>query len=110
MDRFGVEIGLIGMGGEVAAKALKDHPNRFIPDGQRGPESRHGRHPGLVQQYEKYGVRAFGAFNAGYDPQVGISDALMYPIYSKCVELGVPIFACAGVPGPGSPCGHRKYA
>ena len=27
----------------------------------------------------------------------------MYPIYAKCVELGVPIFACAGVPGPRFP-------
>ena len=24
----------------------------------------------------------------------------MYPIYAKCVELGIPIFCCAGVPGP----------
>ena len=31
MDRFGVEMGLIGVGGEVSAKALKDHPDRFIP-------------------------------------------------------------------------------
>jgi predicted TIM-barrel fold metal-dependent hydrolase len=24
----------------------------------------------------------------------------MYPIYAKCVELGIPLFCCAGVPGP----------
>jgi uncharacterized protein len=24
----------------------------------------------------------------------------MYPIYSKCVELGIAVFCCAGVPGP----------
>ena len=24
----------------------------------------------------------------------------MYPIYAKCVELGIPIFCCAGIPGP----------
>ena len=29
---------------------------------------------------------------------MSISDK--YPIYAKCVELGVPIFCCAGVPGP----------
>ena len=27
----------------------------------------------------------------------------MYPIYAKCVELGVPIFSCVGVPGPRFP-------
>lgn len=24
----------------------------------------------------------------------------MYPIYQTCVDLGIPIFVCAGVPGP----------
>ena len=27
----------------------------------------------------------------------------MYPIYAKCVELDIPIFCCAGVPGPAVP-------
>ena len=27
----------------------------------------------------------------------------MYPIYATCVELGIPIFVCAGVPGPRVP-------
>ena len=37
MDRFGVERGLIGAGNEVSAKALKDHPDRFIPSGNVDP-------------------------------------------------------------------------
>jgi predicted TIM-barrel fold metal-dependent hydrolase len=57
----------------------------------------------MVRQYEELGVRSYGAFNAGYNPQVGIDDARMYPIYAKCVELGTPIFSCAGVPGPRFP-------
>ena len=32
----------------------------------------------------------------------------MYPIYAKCVELGVPIFSCAGVPGPRLPMWPQK--
>ena len=54
----------------------------------------------MVRQHGEFGVRAFGAFNCGFNPQVGIADAKMYPIYAKCVELDVPIFSCAGVPGP----------
>jgi predicted TIM-barrel fold metal-dependent hydrolase len=103
MDRFGVEKGLIGAGGEVSTKALRDHPDRFIPMGGVDPNRGMEGIRDMVRQYEKYGVRGFGAFNAGYHPQVGIGDALMYPIYAKCVELGVPIFACAGVPGPRFP-------
>ena len=57
----------------------------------------------MVRQYEEFGVRSFGAFNSGYNPQVGINDAKMYPIYAKCVELDVPIFSCVGVPGPRFP-------
>jgi len=103
MDRFGIEIGLIGAGGEVGTKALKDHPDRFIAIGNVDPNRGMDGIRDMVRQHEKYGVRAFGAFNAGYNPQIGISDPLMYPIYAKCVELGVPIFACAGVPGPRFP-------
>ena len=103
MDRFGVEIGLIGVEGEVSRKALKDHPDRFIPQGSVDPNRGMDGIRDMVRQHEQFGVRAFGAFNAGFNPQVGIADALMYPIYAKCVELGVPIFACAGVPGPRFP-------
>jgi predicted TIM-barrel fold metal-dependent hydrolase len=103
MDRFGIELGLIGAGGEVSTKALKDHPDRFIPIGNVDPNRGMDGIRDMVRQHEMYGVRAFGAFNSGYNPQVGIGDALMYPIYAKCVELGVPIFACAGVPGPRFP-------
>jgi uncharacterized protein len=103
MDRFGIEIGLIGAGGEVGTKALKDHPDRFVPIGGVDPNKGMDGIRDMVRQYETFGVRAFSAFNCGFNPQVGISDALMYPIYAKCVELGVPIFSCAGVPGPRFP-------
>ena len=103
MDKYGVEIGLIGVGGDVSRKALKQHPDRFIAQGSVDPNKGMEGIRDMVRQYEEFGVRSFGAFNAGYNPQVGIADALMYPIYAKCVELGVPIFACAGVPGPRFP-------
>ena len=54
----------------------------------------------LVSEYEKYGVRAVGVFPAGTFPQVPINDKKMYPIYAKCVELGIPVFCCVGIPGP----------
>lgn len=103
MDRFGIEMGLIGVGGEVSAEALKRHPDRFIPQGSVDPNRGMDGIRDMVRQHEQFGVRSFGAFNAGFNPQVGIADAKMYPIYAKCVELGVPIFSCAGVPGPRLP-------
>ena len=103
MDRLGVEIGLIGAGGEISRKALEQHADRFVPQGSVDPNKGMEGIRNMVRQYEEYGVRSFGAFNAGFNPQVAIDDALMYPIYAKCVELDVPIFSCAGVPGPRFP-------
>lgn len=54
------------------------------------------------------GIRSTSAFPAGCFPQVPIDDPRFYPIYAKCVELDIPIFVCAGVPGPRLPfdCQH----
>jgi predicted TIM-barrel fold metal-dependent hydrolase len=103
MDKHGVEIGLIGVGGEVSQQALKKHPDRFVGQGSVDPNKGMEGVRDMVRQVEEFGVRSFGAFNAGFNPQVGINDAKMYPIYAKCVELDLPIFSCAGVPGPRFP-------
>ena len=108
MDRFGIERGLIGCESEVSAQALRKHPDRFIASGNVDPNRGMKSIRDMVRQYEEFGVRAFGAFPAGCNPQVPINDAKFYPVYAKCVELGVPIFVCAGVPGPRVPmvCQH----
>ena len=103
MDRYGIEVGLIGVGGDVSKKAIKDHPDRFVAQGSVDPNKGMEGVRAMVRQHEEFGVRSFAAFNCGFNPQVGINDAKMYPIYAKCVELGVAIFSCAGVPGPRVP-------
>ncbi len=108
MDKYGVDIGLIGAGGEVSRKALKHHPDRFVAQGSVDPNKGMEGIRDMVRQHEEFGVCSFGAFNAGYNPQVAINDAKMYPIYAKCVELDVPIFSCAGVPGPRFPMWPQK--
>ena len=91
------------MGGDVSRQALRDHPDRFVGQGAVDPNKGMDGIREMVRQVEEFGVRSFGAFNAGYNPQVAIDDAKMYPIYTKCVKLDTPIFACAGVPGPRFP-------
>ena len=108
MDKHGVEIGLIGVGGEVSRKALTEHPDRFVGQGSVDPNTGMEGIREMVRQYEAFGVSSFGAFNAGFNPHVGINDAKMYPIYAKCVELDVPIFSCVGVPGPRFPMWPQK--
>ena len=102
MDQWGVERGLIGVGGAdgTGALALKRHPDRFIASSNFDPNTGMDGIRQLVREYETHGVRAVGCFPAGTFPQVAINDKKMYPLYAKCVELSIPVFCCAGVPGP----------
>jgi uncharacterized protein len=100
MDRWGVEKGMIGVGGEASERALKEHPDRFIPSSSADPNEGMDAVRQIVRDYETWGIRAVSMFPSGTYPQVAINDKKMYPIYAKCVELGIPVFCCAGVPGP----------
>jgi predicted TIM-barrel fold metal-dependent hydrolase len=54
----------------------------------------------MVKAYETHGIRSVSMFPAGTFPQVAINDKKMYPIYAKACELDIPVFVCAGIPGP----------
>ena len=106
MDRWGIEKGLIGVAkrGDVGDLALKRHPDRFIASVGVDPNKGMDGIRELVRSHETWDVRAVTAFPAGTFPQVAINDRKMYPIYAKCVDLGIPVFCCAGVPGPRLRC------
>jgi uncharacterized protein len=102
MDKWGVERGLVGIGaqGGVGEIAVKQHPDRFIPSSSFDPNEGYPAIQKLVREFETYNVRAVGVFPAGTFPQVAINDKKMYPLYAKAIELGIPVFCTAGVPGP----------
>jgi hypothetical protein len=102
MDLWGIEKGMVGVSldNDTGIRALAAHPDRFIPSAEANPNLGMEGIRNMVRLHEEYGVRAFGCFPSGTFPQVAINDAKMYPIYAKCVELGTPLFCCAGVPGP----------
>jgi predicted TIM-barrel fold metal-dependent hydrolase len=101
MDKYGIEIGLIGVSDATSRLALKRHPDRFAPSGNiADPNDVTGSVHALRQEYEEFGIKATGVFPAGTFPQVAIDDPKMYPIYQTCVDLDIPIFCTAGVPGP----------
>jgi predicted TIM-barrel fold metal-dependent hydrolase len=106
MDRFGVEVGLIGVGDETSRQALRQHPDRFAPSGNIGdPNDVTGTVRAIRRDYEEYGIKCVGVFPAGVFPQVAIDDPKMYPVYQTCVDLDIPIMCTAGIPGP-----RIKYA
>ncbi|HEX4864612.1 MAG TPA: amidohydrolase family protein, partial [Acidimicrobiales bacterium] len=102
MDRWGVERGVISVGDEqgVGQAAIKRYPDRFIPSVACDPNDGMAGIRKLVDLHDSFGVRAVTVFPAGTFPQVPINDKKMYPLYAKCVELGVAMFCNAGVPGP----------
>lgn len=111
MDRFGIEKAMIGVGDDSAALALKTFPDRFVPSGAvADPNDVMGSVNAVRRDYEQYGIRATSVFPAGTFPQVPIDDPKMYPIYATCVDLGIPIFVCAGVPGPRVPFAPQEVS
>lgn len=110
MDAHGIERALIGVSrtDETSQRALRQHPDRFIPSCGADPNQGLEAVREIQRMHDEFGVKAVAAFPAGYVPQVPINDKRFYPVYSKCAELGLPIFVCAGVPGPRIPmaCQH----
>ncbi|RMH79747.1 MAG: amidohydrolase [Actinomyces sp.] len=103
MDRFGVEIGLVGCESEVGRQALRDHPDRFVASCSVDPNDIMGEIRKVKRLSEEVDLRAVSVFPAGCNPQVPIDSPLLYPIYATCCELDIPVFVCAGVPGPRLP-------
>ena len=105
MDRFGIEIGLISLSAsaETAARALTEHPDRFVASFTIDPNAGMDGIRALVQAHDRWGVRAVSVFPHGVSPQVAIDAPRMYPVYAKCVELGLPVFITVGIAGPRVP-------
>ena len=115
MDRWGIEYALVAVDnawedGKVAERACKEHPDRFIAHANLNPNAGVEGLRRMVRLHEAFGLKAFAVFPCGLQPQVGLDEALMYPVYAKCVELGVPLFANAGIPGPRFPMWPQEVA
>ena len=108
MDLWGVEKGLVGVHGESGARAVREFPDRFVPSLSVDPNTGMTAVRSITEAHETWGIRAVTMFPAGTFPQVPINDKKMYPVYARCAELGIPVFVCAGVPGPRVPfaCQH----
>ncbi len=111
MDRWGVEKALLGVHGDAGKRAVREHPDRFIPSLSVDPNGGMETLRAMVAAREEHGIRAVSCFPAGTFPQVAIADRRMWPLYAKCVELDIPIFLNAGVPGPRVPmhCQHVEH-
>lgn len=103
MDRYNIVKGMIGCRGETAQEALTRYPDRFVASLDIDPNDIMGALRSMDEAHEHWGLRSVSSFPSGCDPQVPIDDRRFYPVYAKCCELDIPIFVCAGIPGPRLP-------
>jgi predicted TIM-barrel fold metal-dependent hydrolase len=111
MDRWGIDGGLIPVGladDDLGREVLAAHPDRFHGSFQIDPNRGTDGVADLKRAARELGVRAAVCFPCGYDPQVAIDHPRMYPFYAACVELGIPMFINAGVPGPRFPMAPQE--
>jgi predicted TIM-barrel fold metal-dependent hydrolase len=105
MDRHGVSEALVPVSfeDETSLRAVRDHPGRILPSFQVDPNRSMDAVRELKRAVDELGVIAATFFPCGCVPQVPIDDKRAYPVYAACVELDIPIFVNAGVPGPRVP-------
>ena len=98
MDKYNIDVGVVGLESDEAKRALKQHPSRFVALAHCDPTQSVDALRGITRDYEAFNIR--GVVYSGMSSGIAINDKLMYPIYAKCCELGIAAFIFAGVPGP----------
>lgn len=103
MDRFGIEIGLVGLGGKSASRAIEKYPDRFRATLEVDPNEITKTVREIRDAHDEHRIVAVTSFPAGCSPQVPVSDRRYYPIYQACIDLDIPVVLNAGVAGPRLP-------
>merc|ERR1740121_3516159 len=100
-------IGIVGSG-ELAVEARRRFPDRFFFCYEANPNLMMDEVRKIEKLHREIGLKAITAFPSGTYPQVPINDRRWFPIYAKCVELGLPFCCCVGVPGPRLPMAPQR--
>jgi predicted TIM-barrel fold metal-dependent hydrolase len=110
MDKHGVTQAMIGVddGNAVSADAIARFPDRFFGSYAANPNRGMDEVRKIERLHREVGIKCVTGFPSGLCPQVPIDDRKWYPIYAKCVELGLPFACCVGVPGPRLPMAPQK--
>ncbi|MET8213982.1 amidohydrolase family protein [Streptomyces sp. NPDC005373] len=102
MDAHGIERGLIPVhfDDDLEVMAVRKHPDRLLGCLDVDPNAGMRSVRQLQEAHERIGIVAAQFMPSILQPPVAINDKKTYPLYAKCVELDIPVFVNAGVPGP----------
>lgn len=105
MDKFGIEKAMIGTSADTANRldAIDRYPDRFLLSYECKPNLGMEEVRNIRRMKRDHNIVAITAFPAGMNPQVPINDKKFYPIYTACVEEGLPFFCTTGIAGPRIP-------
>ncbi len=107
MDKHGVAIAQIPVhpdSPEGALALFEAYPNRFIGDVSVDPNLAMDAVRALEATVKLHpNVKSMTAAPSFVFPQVPLDDKKWYPLYAKCIELGIPMNVFVGVPGPRVP-------
>ena len=102
MDAFNIAIGVTGAS-EHGIRAKREYPDRFFLTGRADPNKGMETLREMERLKAEHDIVSVSTFPSGMFPQVAVNDKKMYPIYMKCVELGIPICINGGIVGPRMP-------
>ena len=113
MDKHNIEKFLVGIHqNEHSVRAVREHPDRFAGMLNVDPNTGMDALRLIDSTIEEWGdsLRAIHTWGTGLIPQVALDYKKMYPVYAKCIEVGLPIIVYAGVPGPRIPMAPQNPA
>jgi len=103
MDELGVATGIFTAGLDRSAERTLEvcaaHPERFLLAGGVADPSRPTRQVRRIRELAQHPAFAMVRVMP-LATQVATNDALHYPVYQVCEELGIPVAINAGIPGP----------
>ena len=109
MDKFNIEKAMVGFNDdETSRQAASAYADRFFFDVPCNPNHGMNEIRRLKHLKEEYDIKSASVFPSGTLPQIAINEREMYPLYTACCELGIPICLNVGVPGPRIPMYQQK--
>jgi predicted TIM-barrel fold metal-dependent hydrolase len=105
MDRFQIVRAMtpFDIRNDAAVMAHSRHRDRFLFELSVNPNEGMAAVRAIRTANRDFGIDAVSVFPAGLNPQVPINDKRFYPVYTACIDEGLPICVTVGVPGPRLP-------
>jgi len=107
-QRHGITQAIVNVEDDIGKRAVRDLPDHFFASISIDPNEGMDAVRKIDRYASEFDLKDVGAFPSGLYPQVALNDKMFYPIYAKCIELGIPISVNTGIPGPPMPAEPQR--